>query len=197
VAVILAIGVLLIKDIGRWLIISDPLEKADAIVVLGGNLPFRSIEAARLFQQGWAPSVWITAPESAAELEAIKNLGLADAPFDQLSMRVLEKFGVPASSIKVLSPRVHDTVEEIRLITGALTETRGKRVIIVTSPTHTRRVQAIWRIFARPGQQALIHYTDREHFDADRWWATERDRSRVFHEIGGLAYVWLGGSMVH
>lgn len=180
-----------LRGLGRWLIVSDNLEKADAIVVLGGNLPFRSSEAARLFREGWATQVWITAPESASEMEAVKMLGLSDAPVDQLSVQVLEKFGVPGSAIRVLSPRAEDTVDEIQLITGALAETGLRRVIIVTSPTHTRRVRAIWRILARPGQRASVHHIDRERFEPDRWWQTKRDRRRVRHEIGGLAYAWL------
>jgi uncharacterized SAM-binding protein YcdF (DUF218 family) len=181
----------MLKGLGGWIIVSDPLEKADAIVVLGGNLPFRSAEAARLFREGWATRVWVTAPESASELEAIKNLGLAATPVDQLSVRVLEKYGVPGSAIRVLSPHVEDTVEEIRFITGALTETGLSRVIIVTSPTHTRRVRAIWRILARRGQRSFVHHIDRESFEADRWWETERDRSRVMREMSGLAFAWL------
>ncbi|MGA3200997.1 MAG: YdcF family protein [Bryobacteraceae bacterium] len=181
----------MLKGLGGWIIVSDPLEKADAIVVLGGNLPFRSAEAARLFHEGWATRVWITAPESASELEAVKNLGLAATPVGQLSVRVLEVYGVPGSAIRVLSPHAEDTVEEIRLITSALTEAGLRRVIIVTSPTHTRRVRAIWRILARHGQRSFVHHIDRETFEPDRWWATERDRSRVMREISGLAFAWL------
>jgi hypothetical protein len=171
--------------------VSDNLEKVDAIVVLGGNLPFRSFDAARLFREGWATRIWITAPESASELEAVKMLGLSDTPVDQLSVRVLEKLAVPRSAIRVLSPRAGDTVDEIRLITAALSEHGLRRVIIVTSPTHARRVRAIWRILARPRQQAFIHHIDRESFDPDQWWQTKRDRGRVRHEIGGLAYACL------
>jgi uncharacterized SAM-binding protein YcdF (DUF218 family) len=180
-----------LKGIGGWLIVSDHLEKADAIVVLGGNLPFRSAEAARLFHEGWATRVWVTAPESASELGAVDALGLSAIPVGQLSVRVLEQFRVPGSAIRVLSPRAEDTVEEIRLITAALAQTGLRRVIIVTSPTHTRRVRAIWRILAPSGQQCFVHHIDRERFEQDSWWKTERDRRRFSHEIGGLAYAWL------
>jgi hypothetical protein len=191
---VLASGIVaffMLKELGGWLIVSDPLERSDAIVVLGGNLPFRSAEAARLFREGWATRVWITAPESASELEAIKGMGLSATPADELSVRVLEEYGVPTSAIRVLSPHIEDTVEEIRLISAALTETRLSRVIIVTSPTHTRRVRALWRILARRGQRSFVHHIDRESFEADRWWASGRDRSRVMREIGGLAFAWL------
>lgn len=162
----------------------------------GWQSSFRSAEAARLFREGWAPRVWITAPEGAAELEAIKILGLSSTPVDQLSVQVLEKLGVPGSAIRVLSHQAEDTIEEIRLITTAMAQSGLTRVILVTSPTHTRRVRAIWRVLGQRGQQSFVHHIDRENFEPDRWWATERDRSRVLHEMSGLAYAWLGLPLV-
>jgi hypothetical protein len=99
---------------GSWLIIQEPLQTADAIVVLGGNLPFRSQVAASLYQQGWAKQVWITAPEGAAETEAIKNLGLSSVPQEELSRRVLEQFGVPPLAIRTLSAHVGNTAARLR-----------------------------------------------------------------------------------
>jgi uncharacterized SAM-binding protein YcdF (DUF218 family) len=184
-------AVLMARGAGRWIVVRDRLVKSDAIAVLGGNLPFRSAEAARLYHDGWAPRVWITAPETASELEAVKVMGLANVPADQLSVRVLNKYGVPDDAIRVLSPQIANTIEEIRLIAAALDREKITRVIIVTSPTHTRRVRAIWSIVGRSHEDAVVYPIEREVFDADRWWQTARDRSRVEREVGGLAYVWL------
>jgi len=41
------------RSIGLWLFIQDALRSAWAIVVLSGHLPFRVIEAARIYRQGW------------------------------------------------------------------------------------------------------------------------------------------------
>src|SRR5271168_3297338 len=46
--------------LGRWLVVEDPLEKAQAIVVLSGDMPLRASEAAKLYREGYAPSVWLT-----------------------------------------------------------------------------------------------------------------------------------------
>jgi uncharacterized SAM-binding protein YcdF (DUF218 family) len=77
------------------------------------------------------------------------------------------------------------------LIAAAMAAEKFARVIIVTSPTHTRRVRAIWSIVGRSHQNAMVYPIEREVFDADRWWQSARDRSRVEREVGGLAYVWL------
>ena len=47
------------RKVGRWLVDPDPLQHARAIVVLSGRLPFRSMEAAEVYRQGWAPEVWL------------------------------------------------------------------------------------------------------------------------------------------
>jgi hypothetical protein len=178
--------------LGSWLIIQEPLQTADAIVILGGNLPFRSQVAASLYQQGWAKQVWITAPEGAAETETIKNLGLSSVPQQELSRRVLEYFGVPPLAIRTLSPVVPaNTTHEIQLIADALRRTGGRRVILVTSKAHTRRVRAAWNALADTSQQCVVRHIERDVFDPDRWWTTARDRLSVAHETGGLVSIWL------
>ncbi len=39
-------------DVGRWLVVEDPIDKARAIVVLNGGMPVRALEAAKLYRQG-------------------------------------------------------------------------------------------------------------------------------------------------
>ncbi len=62
-------------SVGRWLVVEDPLDKADAIVILSGRIPVRAKEAARLYNAGYAPQVWLTDEIRviAAELERQKG----------------------------------------------------------------------------------------------------------------------------
>ena len=55
-------AIILARGAGRWLFRPDPLSHADVIVVLSGGLPFRAEGAADVYQQGYAPLVWITKP---------------------------------------------------------------------------------------------------------------------------------------
>jgi hypothetical protein len=41
------VGVVVFRNVGRWLVRQDALGKADVIVVLSGGLPFRAEAAAR------------------------------------------------------------------------------------------------------------------------------------------------------
>jgi len=90
--------------------VADPLQKADAIVVFGGQLPFRAMEAAALYRQDWAPEVWVTQSDS-WEDRASAKLGIDYAPEHEFSRRVLEKLGVPPGAIHMLELAVNTTGE--------------------------------------------------------------------------------------
>src|SRR5438445_9625049 len=52
------VGLLLwgVSGLGRWLVVADPLERADAAVVLNGGLPFRAIAGAA-YLRSWCVMV--------------------------------------------------------------------------------------------------------------------------------------------
>ncbi len=111
-AAVLGIAITLFLGVGRWLFVEDPLEKARAIVVLSGRLPMRAIEAARLYNGGYAAEVWLTRPsEPAASLQAMHIAYLSE---DFFNSRVLMHEGVPATAIRVLEPPIENTVDELR-----------------------------------------------------------------------------------
>ena len=60
IAAILLMGGTFLLYVGRWLVVEDPLEKAQAIIVLSGRMPVRALEAAKLFRNGYAPKIWLT-----------------------------------------------------------------------------------------------------------------------------------------
>ena len=71
VAVLLPRGA---SEIGRSLMVADPLEPAKAIVVLSGRVPFRAMEAASIYRDGLAPEVWLTKEVRTAEELALDRL---------------------------------------------------------------------------------------------------------------------------
>src|SRR5215831_7368497 len=65
----------ILRGIALFLIVEDPLEHAAAIVPLGGQTPFREMEAAKLYRVGLAPRVVIVRAAPSAESEALRELG--------------------------------------------------------------------------------------------------------------------------
>src|SRR5881409_2682570 len=98
----LAFGSWAASAVAGWLVVEDPLVSARAIVVLNGGFPFRAMEAASLYQQGWAPQVWLTRPSSPAKEEALRQLGMEIDRGESLSREVLERMHVPPEAILML-----------------------------------------------------------------------------------------------
>lgn len=201
--VLVVVGVLLaawtaVIGVGKWLVIEDPLRPAAAIAILGGKMPFRAMEAAEIYRAGYAREVWLAGPEGAAEHEPMKKMGFSPYESD-LYYKVLERLGVPRTAVRILHPQgVRNTREEMAAIARMLRTSGGGRVIVVTSPTHTRRVRAIWSRVAWPLDELAVRYTRHEprELKLERWWEREEEKGMVFREVGGLLDTWLGFPMV-
>jgi hypothetical protein len=129
-------------------VVADQLEPARAIVVLSGRVPFRAMEAASIYRAGWAPEVWLTTEARTPEEVALDRLGIQVISGEAYNRAVLERLGVPARAIRVLSGDVWNTVDEVRLVARELGAGGADRVILVTSKTHSRRVRATWSAVA-------------------------------------------------
>ena len=162
--------------VGAWLTCVDPLNKADAIVVLGGQID-RAVEAARLYHEGYAPRVVVSSfPEDRARyltLLEICNIPPDAIDFDPNPLRT-QSHPATIARIDGIGP--------------------SSKLLIVTSRFHTRRAGAVFR---RAGYEQFILRCPRWELDPPR------DRSRTglgirstpyaVYELLGLAYYKLLG----
>jgi uncharacterized SAM-binding protein YcdF (DUF218 family) len=177
--------------LGHWIVLQDPLEKADSIVVFGGDLPYRAMEAADLYRAGWAPEVWITQGESEQTRETARILP-DFLPEHENSRKVLEALGVPRTAIRTIEPPVVATLDEVKAVADNLRARKLKHAILVTSSYHTRRVKVTWKAVAGDHVEAIVRYSRRTPFDPDRWWRNSRDVLAVSREVGGILNAWAG-----
>jgi uncharacterized SAM-binding protein YcdF (DUF218 family) len=177
----------------RWLRVEDRLAHGDAIVVLAGGAPWREAKAATLYQEGWAPRVIISRPAPRADLEELVKMGIRRADLQGESQQVLEKYGVPAARIVAISEPARTTEPELRLVATAAKASGYRRLILVTSPEHTRRVKLIWSRQAPRDIEGIV-VPARENFPFDEWWRRRRAAEAVLHEYLGLVAVSLGVS---
>ena len=181
---------LVFLNVGRWLVTEDPLRKATAIAVMSGRMPERALEAARIYQQGYAPRVWLThATEPGA---ALAKLAIPYVGEDEYGKQVLMHEGVPENAIAVLDPPIVNTADELKTIGSALAKEKGDSVILVTSKVHTRRVRALWKHLAAQDGAAIVRGVSDDKFDPAHWWRTTRDALDVVREFLGLLNVWAG-----
>src|ERR1017187_4284390 len=117
------------RKVGRWLVDPDPLQHARAIVVLSGRLPYRAMEAAEIYRQGWAPEVWLYQDAPDVADAALAKLGIrhpSEAEYDQ---QVLEQLGIPKGAIRILEAPTTNTVSEATLVAEELRRQGGDTAI--------------------------------------------------------------------
>jgi uncharacterized SAM-binding protein YcdF (DUF218 family) len=180
------------KNVGRWLVVDDTLEPARAIVVLSGLTPYRAMQAADIYRQGWAPEVWLFKDDPRGADEAFAKLGIHHITEEEYDQQVLERLGVPTAAIRIIEPPATNTENEFQLLREELRRQGGDKVILVTSPVHTRRVKAIWRRVVGSRPQAIVRHDTLEPTDPVHWWRSTSDVQDVLHEILGLINTSLG-----
>jgi uncharacterized SAM-binding protein YcdF (DUF218 family) len=177
-------------NVGRWLVVDAPLQKADAIAALSGRMPSRALEAARVYKQGYASRVWLTySTEPGATLQQLSIPFAGEESYDK---QILIHEGVPENAIQVLDPPISNTADEIQTIGAALRKQNLHTVIIVTSKVHTRRTSALWQRLSSKNGVAIIHGVSDDSFDPAHWWRNTSDALDVVREILGLANTWTG-----
>lgn len=190
---LLALGhVPLLRGIGAFLVIEDPLEPATAIIVLGGGVPFREMEAAELYHAGWAPRLMLVRAKQPEEQQVLQVLGIAVSQGRELSRQVLLRLGVPSSAILIPEDEANGgTLEELRIVAQAL-RPDGSPVILVTSKAHGRRARLTWHYVTSGRSKAIVRLARRDHFDPSRWWKERRFVLALVREYLGLLNYWLG-----
>lgn len=185
---ILVAGIAGFRNVGRWLVHEDALSPADAIFVLSGGMPWRAEEAARVFRRGYAPEVWVGRPASPAK--ELEELGIHFVGEEEYDREILIHQGVPEAAVHILPDSIVNTEQEVEEVAREMRRTGKARVIIVTSPQHTRRVRSLWNSLVRENPILVVRSANEDPFDADYWWRNTRDVFSVVREILGLMNVW-------
>ena len=182
----------LIADV---LVVQEPLQRSDAIVVVAGGTPAREAYAADLFRQQWAPRVVISRPATTNSIRQLTALGVRALDLQGESRLALEKLGVPADRIVPVHEAARTTEPELDLVHKLGRAEGYRRVILVTSPQHTRRVKVIWeRESRKDGIEGLVVAAPDTDVDLTDWWRKRRSAEKVLHEYLGLAAIYLGVS---
>ena len=174
----------------RGLIVEAPLEKADAIVVLGGSANYkeRAREAARLLREGRAPVILLTNDNQRGPWSSAEQRNLY---FYERSLEEIHNAGAPEKSVDVLMNQVNTTYEEAELVKSYAAENGFRSVLIVTSAYHSRR--ALWtfsRVFRDTGIQVGMTPvpTGNESPQPATWWLTRRGWRLVPTEYVKMIY---------
>lgn len=185
-AVALAIS---LPMIGTWLVVADPLVPSDAIFVLDGRTPSREVEAVDLYRRGLATFIGLSLAHDPQKV--VRRLAHMPPP-QEAARGILVTLGVPEPAILLMATEVANTEEELAAI-AQMAHARGfRRVILVSSPSHTRRIRIMWDSRHQRSLPALVHPSRYDEFPAKRWWRSRRSLEDVLHELGAIVNYKLG-----
>lgn len=195
-AVILAPLVILIvfalSRLGAFLVVQDPLEKADAIFVLGGTRYERPLEAVELYKAGWAPRITLMRQVADNGEIDLMQKGVPYAREVDEQVDVMGRLGVPEAAITVLN-EANSTADEADALYAIGTRERWHRVIIVTSKQHTRRARLVMRRrMSGTGVEVIVRASRLDTADVERWWANRSTLRFTLFESQRLLGYWIG-----
>jgi len=191
-AIVLILVAVAAPRLGAWLVVEDPLQKADAIFVLGGTMFERPLEAVDLYHAGWAPRILLFRQMPDAGEEPLIERGVTFLREIDIQVDVLVKLGVPRSGIEIRPPQ-NSTRDEADDLLAAVVANRWTRVIVVTSKQHTRRARLVMnRRLAGTGAHVMLRASRYDRSDVDGWWRNRSTLRFTLFETQRLIAYWLG-----
>jgi uncharacterized SAM-binding protein YcdF (DUF218 family) len=175
------IVVLGVRYAGTWLIVSRPLQDANLIVSLASHEWERLPLVARLAQAMPDAHVLLTEPQPST-------------PFNchDCANRVnrLRHLGVDEARVLTLPIAGHGTYGEALTVLAFARENGVRRVLVATSPYHTRRSLAAFRkVFDTTGIEIGIEpATSISGAQPSTWWWHGYDRAYVPYEWAAIVY---------
>ena len=169
----------ILTGVARALTVSTPLAPAEIIYQFGGDYLPRSRVTADLYARGLAPRVVLMRLTDDPLLEGIYRNET------DVTVRVLQRLGVPRSAIDVYSvgDGVSSTTDEADILGRVLRQNRNRSVIVVTSWYHTRRARwALRRALGGTPVSIAMAGAPTRGYDVRSWWRAEDGVLAVFEE---------------
>ncbi len=192
------LSVPILTALGEFLVRTDEPSSSDAVVVLSTGIEYypRLMEAAMLFQDGFAERVAINGNRKSEALRELERRGFRwRSPWHEDTVRILEFLGVPREKVFVVSAEdAYDTVSEAKLVGEVLSAAGITSIILTTSKSHTRRAHYIWKKLFPDRFTVRAVAARNDPFSPRAWWKEGRQIRWVLAEYGAwFYYFWKAG----
>lgn len=178
---------------GRYLIIDDPLQPSDAILVLAGARAERWLEGVDLYKEGVAPHILLSPGMVEPAEVKVRQMGVRFPAYAELVRDAMIQMGVPAAAITVLPRAVDNTADEAAVTRPVVIERGWTSLVVVTSKYHTRRTLfAFRREFDGTPVRVQVKGSRHDEVSPDGWWRSRSDLRWVASELQRLAAYRLG-----
>jgi uncharacterized SAM-binding protein YcdF (DUF218 family) len=188
---LIVIWILITPFLAYFLVVEKPVEKVDAIWILGGSSAYleRTQKAAEIYRQLKPKKVFVVDDDIRGGWNDGEKRNL---PFFEISKRELVAGGVDESVIEIVKPVGDGTNYEAEMFAEKNTDNHIKSLLLVTSPYHTRRALWTFRHFNPETEIGVIPAENTEKTPTIYfWWLSSKGWSYVFGEYLKFIYYWL------
>ena len=171
----------------------DPLQKADAIYVLGGSWVERWLESSDLYIDGYAPTIVISRGTIGDGARELARRGVPFPSEAELGREVMvNHLRIPSSAVEVLPTDVDNTAQEAAAIASIVAARHWRRLIVITDRPNTRRAGFAMRRQLGTAVEVIMRAPRTDRFSPDGWWKRRTDFRGVFYEVPKLLTYWFG-----
>lgn len=174
-----SVGALLLVisiPLGPWLVRERPLDAPDAILVLGSHEFERIPHAVTLARQWPRAVILLTEPVTVTPFNCHDCAN---------RVQTLQRAGIAPARVQLLQPRVRNTFDELSAASVWLGQHRRNRLVVVTSPYHTRRVRGLADAVL-PAAHVGVSACPVAGGLGWPWWSRRYDRRYVIYELAAL-----------
>jgi uncharacterized SAM-binding protein YcdF (DUF218 family) len=165
----------LLTGLGRYLVIENTPEKSDLIVCMAGGNIERGLATADAYKEGLSSNIYISKEKLPDGYKLLEEKGIDYPEEGELLEGLLLDLGVPESAIIRGNLEADNSWDEARLIRDEVDKRGFKSIIIITSPTHSRRSWLTFRkVFEGTNVRVLSLSSKYSGFRPEGWW---KDRS--------------------
>lgn len=181
--------------LAHLLIVDKPIEKADAIWILGGSGTYRERTqlAAEFYQKGVSQKIYLV---NDGEFGGWNKVEQRNLPFYEMSKRELIAQGVAEKDIEILPENVTGTNYEADLFAKVAKENNLNSIMLVTSAYHSRRT--LWTFQEAVAKNNLSVEIGIESPQVGiqtpskfTWWLSRKGWMFVGGEYVKFVYYWL------
>ena len=160
-----------LRAAGWALVVSEPVGRADVIVISPDSGGAGTLEAADLVNGGVATQVAVfTDPPSREDLAFIRR----ELPYEDAGARQIRQLTSLAVTNVLQIPRTEAGTEGEGAVLPAWCDQRGFRsIVFVVASDHARRIRRLLdRVMKDHPTRVTVHPSRYSSFDPDRWWQT-------------------------
>ena len=177
--------VYVLLEAGNFLVRNDKLFRADAIVLLMGSIPDRVLQTERLYKQGLGRQILLV-EENMEGFHDLRKRGSPIVSNTDQCYNALVYLGIKEEFINILPGSARSTIQEALIIKDFIKSNPSvDTLILVSSPSHTRRASMIFSKILKHYEVPVVIYTspgEKSTFNAARWWKSREDIQYVLTE---------------